>query len=84
MLKTFFSFRFNSFMVKLDQQHAKELVLLNKWKLKAKSIDSTLVSLEGKLKVLQSEQISESNAETLLTEIQVYFLSLALALQASH
>lgn len=61
-------------MVKLDQQHAKELVLLNKWKLKAKSIDNTLISLEGKLKVLQSEEVNESNVEMLLTEIQVYTL----------
>ena len=58
-------------MVKLDQQHAKELVLLNKWKMKAKSIDNTLISLEGKLRVFQSEQVNETNVEMLYVEIQV-------------
>ena len=57
--------------MKLDQQHAKELVLLNKWKMKAKSIDNTLISLEGKLRVFQSEQVNETNVEMLYVEIQV-------------
>ena len=62
-------------MVKLDQQHAKELLLLNKWKTKAKSIDETLISLEGKLMVFQSEPVNKNNAQTLLAEIQVsYFV----------
>ena len=58
-------------MVKLDQQHAKDILMVNKWRTKANSNDEMLTSLEGKLKVLQSEPASQSNVQTLLHGLQV-------------
>ncbi|XP_066934822.1 utrophin-like isoform X2 [Clytia hemisphaerica] len=62
----------HSFFVKLDHQHAKELLLMTKWKQKSKSTDETLTSLEGKLNVLLSEPITESNANKVLQEMETF------------
>ena len=67
----FFVFTFR-FMVKLDQQHAKEVLLLTKWNQKSKTIDGTISAIEQKLNSLNAEPINETSTARLVAELEVF------------
>jgi len=58
-------------MVKLDQQHAKEALLLTKWNQKSKTVDGAISAIEQKLTSLNAEPITEANTARYVAELEV-------------